>query len=957
MGASAGGLEAFEQFFTRMPGDCGMAFVLVQHLDPSRTSMMPELLQRFTSMKVVQAKDRAKAQPNCVYLIPPNKDIIIVNGTLRLTPPVTSHGVRLPIDVFFRSLAEDQRERAIGIILSGNGTDGTLGVKAIKEELGMVMAQDVKSAKYDGMPSSAVETGLVDYVLPPDKMPAQLVNYIQRSLPSTAMVGRTPDALHKVFQILRNQTGHDFSHYKKNTICRRIERRMNVHQIEDASTYLRFLHQNPQEVGMLFKELLIGVTNFFRDPEAFKALGRTWLPKLLGDKPKDYTVRIWIPGCSTGEEVYSVAMVLRECLVQCRRDCQVQIFGTDIDERAIETARTGAYPSNIVADVSPQRLKRFFTKHGDVYRIRKDIREMVIFASQNLIKDPPFTKLDLLCCRNLLIYLDPELQKKLFPLFHYTLKPGGLLFLGSSESAGGFQDYFAVLDKKWKICQRKETVATAVVDFPPPGLTRTSNEKEAATEARKVWPGVLPELVTRLLLDEYSPACVVINEKAEIHYIHGRTGKYLEPAVGQANLNIVDMAREGLKFELSAAIRKARRQEKDVSYRDLQVRSNGGHQRVNLTVKPLREPENLRGMLLVVFEDMGPLRSAETGKTPIRLPALQRQRVNELEQELKYTREHLQTTVEELETSNEELKSTNEELQSTNEELQSTNEELETSKEEMHSLNEELTTVNAELQSKLEQLTHARDDMKNLLDSTRIATIFLDNNLCVKRFTSEANRVINLIPSDLGRPISHIVSNLKHEALVEEVEQVINTLVPRETKVQSKDERWYLMRIMPYRTVENVIEGAVITFVDIQLLQEQIRSAEQFRKLSAAAAPLFQFIEGAMETTREPLLVLDATLRVIMASRRFYQTFQADSAGTEGRFIYELNAGAWNIPRLRELLEEIIPRNSHFENFELEHDFPGVGRKRMLLNARRIVYEKDAVSMVLLAIEDVTGSA
>ena len=384
------------------------------------------------------AKNRTRVQPNGVYLIPPNKDMVIVNGMLRLTPPMTSHGVRLPIDVFFRSLAEDQSERAIGIILSGNGTDGTLGVKAIKEELEMVMAQDVNSAKYDGMPTSAVDTGLVDYVLAPDKMPAQLVNYVQRSLPSAAprdaaLVGKSPDTLHKIFQILRSQTGHDFSLYKKNTICRRIERRMNVHQIEDASTYLRFLQQNPQEVGMLFKELLIGVTNFFRDPEAFKALGRKWLPRLLADKPKEYTVRVWIPGCSTGEEVYSVAIALRECLDQSRRKYQAQIFGTDIEERAIEAARAGVYPGNIVADVSPQRLKRFFIKDGDVYRVRKEIREMVVFAPQNLIKDPPFTKLDLLCCRNLLIYLDPELQKKLFPLFYYTLKPGGMLILGSSE--------------------------------------------------------------------------------------------------------------------------------------------------------------------------------------------------------------------------------------------------------------------------------------------------------------------------------------------------------------------------------------------------------------------------------------------------------------------------------------------------------------------------------------------
>ncbi|HKS35629.1 MAG TPA: chemotaxis protein CheB, partial [Verrucomicrobiae bacterium] len=945
MGASAGGLEAFEQFFKQMPGDRGMAFVIVQHLDPTRTSLMPELLQRLTAMKVVQAKNRTRAQPNCVYLIPPDKDMVIANGALRLIPPVMSHGVHLPIDVFFRSLAEDQRERAIGIILSGNGTDGTLGVKAIKGELGMVMVQDVNSAKYNGMPSSAIDTGLVDYVLTPDKMPAQLVNYVRRSTTGSgtraaSMVGRAPDALHKIFQILRTQTGHDFSLYKRNTICRRIERRMHVHQIEDASTYLRFLQQNPQEAGALFKELLIGVTNFFRDPEAFKALGRKWLPKLLAAKPRESTVRVWIPGCSTGEEVYSTAIVLRECLDQLKGGYQAQIFGTDIDERAIETARLGIYPGNIAADVSAQRLKRFFFKDGDGYRIRKEIREMVIFAPQNIIKDPPFVKLDLLCCRNLLIYLDPGLQKKLFPLFHYALKPGGLLFLGSSESIGGFQDYFAALDKKWKIYRRKETVVTApaLADLPPLAAARTTGNV-AAAETKKGGPGALADLVTRLLLSEYSPASVVVNEKGDILYVHGRTGKYLEPAAGQANLNVVEMAREGLKFELSAAIRKAHSQDKDVRLTGLRVQANGRSQVLNLTVKRLQQPENLRGLLLVVFEETEPTQPVKATKARRATRGQPRHRAAELEKELQYTKEHLQTTIEELETSNEELKSTNEELQSTNEELQSTNEELETSKEEMHSLNEELVTVNTELQSKVEQLTQAQGDMKNLLDSTRIATIFLDNNLCVKRFTAEANRVTNLIPSDVGRPIGHIVSNLKHETLLQDVEQVLDTLVFKEVKVQSRDGRWFLMRIMPYRTIENVIDGVVITFVDIDDFQQQILTVEHAHRTRAVAEALYQFATGVAQTAREPLLVLDAELRVIAASGSFYETFRIDDSAVEGFLIYELNAGAWSIPRLRELLENIIPKNSHFEDFEVEYDFSGLGRKRLLLSARRISYD------------------
>ncbi|MBI4660506.1 MAG: PAS domain-containing protein [Verrucomicrobia bacterium] len=963
MGASAGGLETFEHFFTHMPPDSDMAFVVVQHLDPSRASMMPELLQRFTRMKVLQARHRMAVQRNCVYLIPPNKDLTILNGVLRLEKLAVSHGSRLPIDTFFRSLAEDRRERAIGIILSGTGTDGTLGIKAIKEECGMVMVQEIKTAKYDGMPASAIDTGLVDYILPPDKMPGQLVRYAQRSFPWSAvrpvtLVDKAPDTLQKIFYVLRTQTGHDFSLYKRNTICRRIERRMNVHQIENAGAYLRFLQQNPQEVGLLFKELLIGVTNFFRDAEAFAALRRKYLPKLLTQKPKDYTVRVWVPGCSTGEEVYSIAIILRECLDRLKRNVEVQIFGTDIDSDAIETARTGAYPSNIVADVTAERLRRFFIKDGDVYRMRKDIREMVVFAPQNILKDPPFTKLDLLCCRNLLIYLDPELQKRVFPLFHYTLKPGGFLFLGSSESIGGFHEYFATTDKKWKIYQRRESVtaAPAVVEFPTTPLNKPAAGTPPPRKAREVLDRSLPELVTKFLMEDYSPACVLVSEKGDIHYIHGRTGKFLEPAAGRANLNIVEMAREGLRFELSAALRRARNQDAAVQYSKLQVRTNGGHQLVSLVVRRLQEPESVKGLLMVVFEEDEPPVITEVGKGKSGLSTRHHRRLAELEQELKYTKEHLQTTIEELETSNEELKSTNEELQSTNEELQSTNEELETSKEELHSLNEELVTVNTELQSKIDLLTQARDDMKNLLDSTKIATIYLDNNLCVKRFTAEATKVINLIQTDVGRPISHIVSNLRYDSLVEEVAHVLDTLVYRETRVQSKDGHWYLMRIMPYRTLDNVIDGVVITFVDIHHFFEQRLAADESQKLHLAAEASQRFAAGVVQTAREPMLVLDAELRVLAASKSFFETFRLAPDQTVRRLLHELGGGAWNLPRLRQMLEEIVPRDTCFGDFEVEHDFPGLGQKSLLLSARKITYEDFGYSLILLALEDVTKS-
>ncbi|MBI2948300.1 MAG: PAS domain-containing protein, partial [Verrucomicrobia bacterium] len=589
--------------------------------------------------------------------------------------------------------------------------------------------------------------------------------------------------------------------------------------------------------------------------------------------------------------------------------------------------------------------------------IKKDIREMVVFAPQNMLKDPPFTKLDLLCCRNLLIYLDPDLQKKLFPFFHYTLKTGGLLFLGSSESVGGFQESFGTLDKKWKIYHRKETIASgmAPLDLPTAQPIRIPLEHEHPKQSPKNREVLLPELVAKVLLENYSPPCVLTNEKGDILFIHGRTGKYLEPAAGQANLNIIDMAREGLKFELAAAIRRAHSRGKDVRYPFLQVRANGGNLFVDLTVRKLKGPERLRGLLLIVFEETDPPKPAEEGKNKTRLSARQRHRLGELEQELRYTKEHLQTTIEELETSNEELKSTNEELQSTNEELQSTNEELETSKEELHSLNEELVTVNTELQTKIDQLTQARDDLKNLLDSTKIATIFLDRNLCVKRFTSEATKVINLIQADIGRPISHIVSNLRLDSLVKDVKQVLDTLVFQESNVRAKDGRWFLMRIMPYRAADNVIDGVVLTFVDIDELLSKKQAEERPSSLQLAAETFRRFAEAIIQTTREPMLVLNAEMRIIAANRSFHQTFHTTTKDAEQKLLFELDQGAWNVPELRRLMEEIIPRNNSLEDFRVEIVFSKSGTRKLILNAHRILSQEFGISLILLAIEDATG--
>ena len=817
IGASAGGLEAFEIFFKAMPSDTGMGFVIVAHLDPSHVSLLPELIQKRTKMPVGQAKDGELVQPNCVYVIPPNRALAILNGTLHLLETSQPRGANLPIDSFLRSLAQDQHHNAIGIILSGTGTDGTLGVRAIKGETGMVMVQDEESAKYDGMPRSAIATGLADYVLPPEKMPQQLIGYaahaVHRPTPKLPIniEGDVPDALQKIYILLRALTGHDFSQYKVNTICRRIERRMHVHQIDDVADYVRYLQESETEATILFKELLIGVTGFFRDPDAFDVLNQEALHQMLEGRPDDYTVRAWVPGCSTGEEAYSIAISIHEALERLKRHLNVQIFGTDIDEDAVNVARAGLYPASIAADVSAPRLKRYFAKEGDgQYRVAKSIRELLVFAPQNIIKDPPFTKLDLLSCRNLLIYLGPELQKKLLPLFHYSLRPDGLLFLGSSETIGPATDLFHPVDKKWKLFVRKSSgeAARPAMAFPSAEPADRRPAKQVVTPTQEAEEVSALQLVQTILSHSAAPPCVIVDEAGEAIYIHGRTGRYLEPAQGRASASVVEMARPGLKAEITAGLRRAGRDRQEVAYRGLRVQNDGGHLFLDLIVKPILEPGALRGLVMVVFQETE--EPGAKGKPAAKLsPARRRNKELEtFERELQYTRENLQTTIEELETSNEELKSTNEELQSTNEEL-------ETSKEELQSLNEEASTANAELQSRMEELSRANNDMKNLLDNTQIATIFLDADFRLRRFTPAATDLIPLAATDIGRPITHFTTDLIEVDLKDYAERVLNDLGTRMERVETREHRWYRMRALPYRTVQNVIDGVVFTFDDI----------------------------------------------------------------------------------------------------------------------------------------------
>ena len=824
IGASAGGLEALEQFLRHMPENTGMALVIVQHLDPNYKGAMVTLLQRATRMPVAQVKDRHKVEANHVYVIPPGKNMSLLRGTLHLLPQASPRGLNLPIDIFFRSLAEDRRERSIGVVLSGMGSDGSLGLRAIKEVAGASFVQSLDSAKFDGMPRSVIEADLADVIATAEELPAKIIGYVQHAphitRPQERLEEKSHGALEKVFILLRAHTGNDFSLYKKSTILRRIERRMGLHQIDKLGNYVRYLREHPREVELLFRELLIGVTSFFRDPATWDHLKNNALPALLASRARGASVRAWVPGCSTGEEAYSLAMIFKEALegMKTPKNVSLQVFATDLDNDAIERARQGIYPTNIAADVTPQRLRRFFIQEERGYRVSKDIREMVVFAPQNFIMDPPFTRLDILTCRNLLIYLAPELQKRIIPLFHYSLNPDGILFLGTAETVGTFTSLFAPLDATTRLYRRLPGGAAAAVDFPAAFVARPSGpiaEGSGQTGAVTWPPANLATLTDQVLLQRFAPAAILASDKGDIVYISGRTGKYLEPAVGRANMNMFAMARDGLRLELSSAFAAALREDRTVTVRDIKIENNDATHMVDLTVQRLAEPKELRGLVMVVLADAG---ERELPKGSRR--ALASTRAIELERELQRARDEMQITREEMQTSQEELKSTNEELQSTNEELQSTNEELTTSKEEMQSMNEELQTVNHELQSKVEELSRANNDMKNLLNSTDIATLFLDSELLVRRFTTPTASIIKLIPSDAGRPITDIAREIEYPQLADDAREVLRTLVFKERLVTGSRDRWFTVRIMPYRTLENVIDGVVITFTDASATQK-----------------------------------------------------------------------------------------------------------------------------------------
>jgi two-component system CheB/CheR fusion protein len=850
IGASAGGLDAYKRFFAATPADSGIAFVLVPHLDPAHESLMVELLSRHTAMPVVEAGNDMAVEANHVYIIPPNKYLTLHDGVVSLTGPVDRRTSQTAIDHFFRSLADDQRERSICIILSGTGAHGTLGLKAVKAAGGMAMVQDPATAEYERMPQSAIATGLADYVLPVELMPEALVKYAQHAYQSgNRPIAEAPEAadyLTEVLAVLQARTRFDFRHYRKRMLTRRIERRMGLNHFDNIPEYLEFLRDHPDEVRQLETDLLIGVTSFFRDPEAFELLKTEVIAPLVRHQGPDSAIRVWVPGCSTGEEAYSVVILLLEQLAAAKRSCPLQVFATDVDRDALQVARMGTYPESIAADVTPERLDRFFTRLDDsLYQVSKQVREPVVFAPQNAIADAPFSRMELISCRNLLIYLEPEVQKKVVTLFHFALIEGGTLFVGPSETVGRQIELFEPVSKRWRIFRRIGPARPERVEFPIAARSKLPGEVPRLSEPIRPPSTNFGELTRNLVLQELGPAALLVSRKYEILYFLGPTSRYLDLPTGEPTRNLMMMAREGLRAKLRAGVHKAMHNNEPVVLADLEIKRDGEYCPVKVTIKPVAAPRLTEGLLLITFQDQ-PKSGLSTAA-----PASDESLLRQLENELHAAKEDLQTTIEEVESSNEELKASNEEVMSMNEELQSANEELETSKEELQSLNEELTTVNNQLQDKVQELETANNDMANLLNCTEIATVFLDPQFRIKRFTPAATQLFNFVASDLGRPFGDITARFSDASLLGDAQQVLKRLTPREAEVGIGDGTWWSRRIMPYRTRDNRIEGVVITFVDIT---ERKRVADTVvRRLAAivetsADAMFSKDVDGTIRT-------------------------------------------------------------------------------------------------------------
>jgi two-component system CheB/CheR fusion protein len=953
IGGSAGALDAFAKLLQALPNDTDMAFVIVQHLDPHHTSHLPELLSKSTSMPVRNVEDGLHIQPNEVYVIPPNTTMVLEDGVLRLAPRTS--GLHLPVDAFFRSLARVQGGRAIGIILSGNASDGSQGVKAIKEDCGITFAQDEASAQHLGMPRNAIATGAIDYVLPPLEIARELVRlsghpYVrpQSQEPQAEILPEGNGELTRVFQILRARTKVDFSHYKINTVRRRIGRRMIIKRSPNLREYIQALDKDPLEARELYRDLLISVTSFFRDPAVFDAL-TPLLKDALASRKSTEAFRVWVPGSASGEEVYSLAICLKELIELSDFDTPLQLFGTDISDLALDRARAATYPDSIAQDISPERLRRFFNRVERGFQVSKSIRESCIFARQDVINDPPFGHMDLISCRNLLIYLDSSLQRRILPAFHYSLNDTGLLLLGSAESIGDASDLFSVVDKQNRIYGRKParlrlTMALTAplsggVEFDAPKVHTTIHGLDLQKKADLV------------LQSKYSPPAVVIDSDFQILHFRGHTGFYMEPTPGLATLNLLRMAREVLVSPLRRMVESASAQNISIRETGITVEHRGEKREIAIEVTPISGVGPEKHYFVVAFQEATgqqerseePTRARMTDAPPDLAETLESSN-RDLERHVLELREQLRNANEDHEAHVEELRASNEEVRSANEELQSTNEELSTTKEELQSANEELTTLNEELQTRNNELNTANSDFGNLLSAVDIPFLMLDNEMRLRRFSDASVKLLKIETFDVGHSIVGISGSIHLADLVPWAQRVIDSLHSEEKEIQDESGHWYSVGIRPYRTIDNRIDGVVIIFFDIDTLKRTLRAAEEAR----------DYAEGLIETVREPLVVLDSDLRIERATSAFYETFRVSRAETEGRLLYDLGNGQWNIPQLRELLGEALFHNQSFEDLEIEHTFPHTGRRRMRLNGKRISPDGARQRSVLLAIEDVT---
>ncbi|MEC5292842.1 chemotaxis protein CheB [Aurantimonas sp. C2-6-R+9] len=946
IGASAGGIEALSRFFDVMPADSGCAFVIVLHLDPKRESELARVLSAHTTMPVVQVEDRMRLAANHVYVIAPDSDLKVSDGGLHVSRPTEPRGQRHPVDVLFSSLAVDQRERAIAIVLSGTGSNGTEGLRDIRAEGGMSLVQSPETAKFDGMPRSAISADMADHVLAPEKMPETLFAFMRHgyvAAPAEIEV-TSPDGratLSHLLELLRVRGGHDFRGYKQSTLRRRVHRRLGLRNIETLDEYIDELRTSSDEVITLVGDLMISVTSFFRDADAWKALAELVITPMVAERETGASIRVWTPACSTGEEAYSLAMLVTEHAEAAGKRLDLKVFATDAQEINLRKARDGIYPAAAMVGFPALRLTRFFEKLEGSYQVSKELRDMVVFAPQNLLRDPPFSRLDLMSCRNFLIYLEPDAQQRIIALCHFALRQGGHLFLGNAETIGRHEDLFETVSKKWRIYRRLGSTRHDLIEYPPPRDQSEPRTRESPSLLGPEPSASAAEMARRALLERYAPASVLIDQKGRVLYFHGTTKDYLENPPGEPTRDLLTMVRDGLAAKLRAAIREASKENRSVTV-NARIRESETGRSVAMTVMPLpASPQG--GFLLVSFAPAVP--QPDPTPSPTREdPGDTSSGELALQEELRETRAELNNTIEYQETTNEELKAANEESISMNEELQSSNEELETSKEELQSFNEELNTVNSQLQHKIGELETTTNDLNNLLAGSEAATLFLDEKFRIRWFAPATRDLFDFVGSDIGRPIAHFARKFADENLMRDVEKVLETLSAIEAEVPSDAGRWYVRRVLPYRTQDNRVAGVVVTFSDIT---DRKRAADAINDARV-------YSETIVRTVQHPLLVLDSNLRVQTANKAFRELFAVFDEEPKGRFVFELGTGEWNNPPLQALLDKVLSKDEEIHNFEFEQDFHLTGRRSMLLTACKLPQEGGRDDLILLAIEDIT---